>query len=138
MHDVSWFLEGTPCTVYQYVWQNVKANQYWLASDTLAFPLLIHVFSSPCQQTGFCCRRGSSIVKLRLGCKSFNLPRNSVAAVVLGHFRQSVINISFIEFRDHTRCNLSSRWHMKTFAISGPSGDPIATPSTCSYNSPSN
>ena len=37
-----------------------------------------------------------------------------------------------------SRVSFSSRWHVKTFAIRRPRGEPIATPSVCSYNWPSN
>jgi len=36
------------------------------------------------------------------------------------------------------RTSFSSTEHMNAFAMSGPNGDPIATPSTCSYKFPLN
>ena len=52
----------------------------------------------------------------------------------IGHDGERIVNISSIERREFTlSLRFSSMWDMNTLANKGPRGDPITTPSVCSY-----
>ena len=79
---------------------------------------------------------GNSIVNDRLGCRPFRVVRNTVAASVFGILAR--VSSTYLLYKwgiKPSRVSFSSRLHMKTFVIRGPRGEPIATPSVCSYNS---
>ena len=77
---------------------------------------------------------GSSIVKFRLRYRPFNVVRKSAAATVLGILAR--VSSTYLLYREGNiplHVSFSLKWHINTLAISGPRGEPIATPSVCSY-----
>ena len=57
----------------------------------------------------------------------------------IGHDGERIVNIPWIERREFIfSLRFSSMLDMKTLASTGPRGDPIATPSVCSYRAPLN
>ena len=78
---------------------------------------------------------GRSIVNDKLGCRPFRVVRKIVAASVFGILARVSSTYHLYKWGIRSsRVSFSSSWHMKTFAIRGPKGEPIATPSVCSYN----
>ena len=74
----------------------------------------------------------TSIMKLIAGCASFNVASKAVAVEI--SFTAAKVSSMYLLKKDGNSSSLSSFFsieHINMFGMSGPRGDPIATPSIC-------